>query len=243
MPRRASPPQPPSSRPPASPPRWSVRRYGRKERSPAGMAATCRRWCPASCRPGDAVGVFPDTSCAALRLQPLPGGYQRAAAAFSALVDHLDAQLSRSKCVSEPQATAYARQALRAYGFTGWRVTGYRPGPGTRCAMFAADSERHTILVTSVPGQGVEAVQVPGLRPRSRCTAWPPAGEYPGRAEEVPRGAPGRGIRAVEGRGRQPGQQGAALLRRRQLRPRPPDDLAGQHREPDPVTGGRPPGW
>jgi hypothetical protein len=123
---------------------------------------------------GDAVGVFPDTSCAALRLQPLPGGYQRAAAAFSALVDHLDAQLSRSKCVSEPQATAYARQALRAYGFTGWRVTGYRPGPGTRCAMFAADSERHTILVTSVPGQGVEAVQVPGLRPRSRCTAGHP---------------------------------------------------------------------
>jgi hypothetical protein len=123
---------------------------------------------------GDAVGVFPDTSCAALRLQPLPGGYQRAAARFSALVNHLNAQIGRSKCVSEPQAAADARQALRAYGFTGWRVTGYRQGPGTGCAMFAADSESHLILITSVPGQGVAAVQVPGLRPRSRCTAGNP---------------------------------------------------------------------
>jgi len=123
---------------------------------------------------GDAVGVFPDTSCAALRLQPLPGGYQRAAGRFSALVNHLNAQLGRSKCVSEPQAAADARQALRAYGFTGWRVTGYRPDQQTRCAIVAADSESHTIIVTSAPGQGVEAVQVPGLQPRSRCTAGNP---------------------------------------------------------------------
>jgi hypothetical protein len=123
---------------------------------------------------GGAVGVFPDTSCADLRLQPLPGGYQRAAATFSALVRHLDVQFGRSKCVSEPQATAYARQALRASGLTGWRVTGYQPGPGTRCATFGADSESHTIFVTSAPGQGVQAVQVPGLRPRSRCTAGNP---------------------------------------------------------------------
>ena len=123
---------------------------------------------------GDAVGVFPDTSCAALRLQPLPGGYHRAAARFSALVNHLNAQVSRSKCVSEPQAAAYARQALRAYGFTGWRVTGYRPDQQTRCAILTADSESHTVIVTSAPGQGVEAVQVPGLQPHSRCTAGNP---------------------------------------------------------------------
>lgn len=123
---------------------------------------------------GGAVGVFPGTSCATLRLQPLPAGYQRAAAAITALVRHLDVRFGSSKCVSEPQAMEYARQALRTYGFTGWRVTGYQPGPGSRCAMFGADSEHHTIFITSAPGQGIESVSVPGLRPRSRCTAGNP---------------------------------------------------------------------
>lgn len=120
------------------------------------------------------VGVFPETSCSALGLQPLPGGYRQAARQFSALSAALRARFGASRCVPETVAVADVRQALRQHGFSGWRVVGYKPMPHSingPCADFIAESRTHTVRVVPAPGQGAESVSVPALNmPSSDCT-------------------------------------------------------------------------
>jgi hypothetical protein len=129
---------------------------------------------------GGAVGVFPDTTCTALHLQPLPVGYRQAARQFSALSAGLAAWFRASRCVHEPVAVAHVKEALRQHGLRGWRVVGYKPMPRSisgPCATFTAESRTHTIHVVPASGQGVEAVTIPALnRPSSTCS--------PGRAPE-----------------------------------------------------------
>lgn len=122
----------------------------------------------------DAVGVFPETSCSALGLQPLPHGYRQAARRFSALSAALRARFGASRCVYERVAVADVRQVLREHGFSGWRVVGYQPMPHSingPCATFIAQSRTHTVTVVPRAGQGVESVSVPALnKPSSDCT-------------------------------------------------------------------------
>jgi hypothetical protein len=121
-----------------------------------------------------AVGVFPGTTCAALRLQPLPPGYRSAARQFSALTAGLAAWFHAARCVPEALAVAHVKAELAQHGFSGWRVVGYKPLPRAingPCATFSAESRTHTIYVGPAPGQGVEAVTIPALnRPSSACT-------------------------------------------------------------------------
>jgi hypothetical protein len=80
------------------------------------------------------IGVFPNTTCAALHLPPLPAGYQLAARRLSKLNRYLNSgltgTLSQPRCVNESATAAYVRQALAKFGFTNWRVTSPR-GHGT----------------------------------------------------------------------------------------------------------------
>jgi hypothetical protein len=132
---------------------------------------------------GGAVGVFPDTSCSALGLQPIPRGYRQAARRFGALTAALRVRFGASRCVYEKVAVADVRQALRRHGFSGWRVVGYQPMPHSingPCATFIAQTRTHTVTVVPRAGQGVESVSVPALnKPSSECT--------PGHAPENPR--------------------------------------------------------
>jgi hypothetical protein len=110
---------------------------------------------------GGGVGVFPDTTCAALHLSPLPPGYTRAARRVFALNSYLQAGMigtaSRPRCLAVPAADAYVRQALRKYGFTGWRITHpwgvVQPFSGTHagCWEGQSDSAAHTIQVLPIP--------------------------------------------------------------------------------------------
>jgi hypothetical protein len=100
-----------------------------------------------------AVGVFPGTTCAALRLQPLPPGYRSAARQFSALTAGLVAWFHAARCVPEALAVAYVKAELEQHGFSGWRVIGYEPLPGNGpCATFSAESRTHTIYVEPASG-------------------------------------------------------------------------------------------
>jgi hypothetical protein len=96
---------------------------------------------------GGAVGVFPDTTCATLRLQPLPAGYGDAAAKFVGLRNDLRDQFAQTRCVSISDGVQLAHQALVRHGFSGWTVKTTQTGPDTPCAAFAPDSEHHTITV------------------------------------------------------------------------------------------------
>lgn len=96
---------------------------------------------------GGAVGVFPDTTCAALRLQPLPVGYGDAAAKFASLRDDLRDRFAQSRCVSISDGVRLVKTALAEHGFTGWTVKTAQTGTATPCAAFAPDSEHRTITV------------------------------------------------------------------------------------------------
>jgi hypothetical protein len=136
---------------------------------------------------GGAVGVFPGTTCAAMRLQPLPPGYRSAAQQFSAFTAELTAWFHGARCVPEPLAVTHVKAELAQHGLSGWRVVGYTPQPRAingPCATFTAESRTQTIYVQPAAGQGVEAVTIPALnRPSSACTP----GHTPESAQTVTR--------------------------------------------------------
>jgi hypothetical protein len=93
---------------------------------------------------GNVIGVFPDTTCAKLHLQPLPPGYASAAKNFAAMRNQLVSELGESgntTCVSETKALSLVRSALHTYGYTAWKVT--TNGFGS----FTPDPEHHQIVV------------------------------------------------------------------------------------------------
>ena len=105
------------------------------------------------------IGVFPDTTCAALHLPVVPAGYDAAARRFFALSSALGTGLvgngSRPRCVAEPAAASYIRQTARKHGFGSWRVilpAVVEPG---LCWQAQEDPASHTISV--VPQEGVYA--------------------------------------------------------------------------------------
>jgi hypothetical protein len=102
------------------------------------------------------IGVFPNTTCAALHLPPLPAGYQLAARRLSKLNRYLDTgltgTLSRPRCVNGSATAAYVRQALARFGFTNWRVTsprGHAPGQArpTNCWAGYIDAPAHAVQI------------------------------------------------------------------------------------------------
>jgi hypothetical protein len=105
------------------------------------------------------IGVFPDTTCAALHLPDLPAGYITAARRFFALDRALGAGLvgsgSRPRCLSEPAAASYIRQTARKHGFASWRIILPAVVEPQLCWQAQADPASHTISV--VPQDGVYA--------------------------------------------------------------------------------------
>jgi hypothetical protein len=96
--------------------------------------------------PGDMVGVFPDTTCAAMRLAPIPPGYDRAAWRAHAVNSYLQRELA--SCSGLPRAVGVARRAIRKFRLTGWRVT--EPyGDRGLCWKARTDSQSHTVQVTA----------------------------------------------------------------------------------------------
>lgn len=101
------------------------------------------------------VGVFPDTTCAKLKLAALPPGYDRAARRLFALDSHLRAGASR--CMSLAATDQFVQAALRKYGYSTWRIT-HPWGTGSAgqarsgCWEGQPDSSVHVIQVLPEPG-------------------------------------------------------------------------------------------
>ena len=103
------------------------------------------------------VAVFPDTTCAALHLAPLPAGYARAARRFDALAAALKEGLighgSQRRCASEPEALSFTRQTARAHGFGHWRIVPPPPADiNSACWQAQANPDSHTIEIVQRPG-------------------------------------------------------------------------------------------
>lgn len=96
---------------------------------------------------GGAVGVFPETTCQALGLEPLPPDYTARAKQFAALRDDLRDRFAAQTCLPVTEGVQIVREALARHGFARWTVTSGQDGPGTPCAAFSPDSEHHNITV------------------------------------------------------------------------------------------------
>ena len=123
-----------------------------------GHHAVPRRLVACSLREGDGgtIAVFPDTTCAAEHLPPLPPGYQAAARQFAGLEKALNADgispqewLSNppTRCVSKQAGIAYAQRALSQNGLSGWQIVVGKFGPRARCAYAEATSSTHSVQV------------------------------------------------------------------------------------------------
>jgi hypothetical protein len=106
---------------------------------------------------GGSVGVYPDTTCQALHLPPLPSDYQQAARSVAGLSGDLEKDgllFTGSEknpphvCRSTAEAIALTEQALQSNGLTGWRID-VRPAsvPSVRCAGADPDSASHSVWV------------------------------------------------------------------------------------------------
>jgi hypothetical protein len=124
------------------------------------------------------VAVFPGTTCAAVHLPPLPAGYGQAARQFyaleNALTEALTGSSSPSRCVTEPAAVSVTRQALRAYGFSSWRIIPPQRAGGQLCWQAQPDPATHTIQI--VPQPGLYPPSVARVEQVIRATLSVPAG-------------------------------------------------------------------
>ena len=59
---------------------------------------------------------------------------------------------SQSRCVSEPAAVSFTRQALRSYGFSSWRIIPPQRAGGQLCWQAQPDPATHTIQIVPQPG-------------------------------------------------------------------------------------------
>ena len=102
------------------------------------------------------VAVFPDTTCAAVHLPPLPADYGAAARRYdalsSALADGLIGSGGQSRCIGESAAVSFTRQTLRSYGFSGWRIIPPRNAGIPECWQALANPATQTIQIVPQPG-------------------------------------------------------------------------------------------
>jgi hypothetical protein len=106
-------------------------------------------------RLGD-VGVFPDITCVALHLPPVPAGFVPATRTFTALQNALiDAMVGSShpRCVSEPAAVSDTRRIAAAYGSgRRWRIAQPKVVQPGSCWEAQADPVTHVINIFPQPG-------------------------------------------------------------------------------------------
>ena len=102
------------------------------------------------------VGVFPDTSCVALHLQPVPAGFGPALRTFNALQNALMHGLigsySRPRCISEHAAVTTTRQIAAAFRTGRWRISQPKVVPPGLCWQAQADPVPHVIDIVPQPG-------------------------------------------------------------------------------------------
>jgi hypothetical protein len=135
------------------------------------------------------VAVLPDTTCAAVHLPPLPADYDQAARQFdaldNALIDGLTGRGSQTRCVSEPAAVSFTRQALRSHGFGSWKIIAPQRASGAMCWQAQPAPATHTIQI--VPQPGVYPPSVTRAEQVIRGTLSVPAGTC--RSGSAPEGA------------------------------------------------------
>jgi hypothetical protein len=124
------------------------------------------------------VAVFPDTTCAAVHLPPLPADYGTAARRYgaltSALADGLIGSGGQSRCVGEAVAVSFTRQTLRSHGFDNWRIIPPRNSGVPECWQALANPATQTIQI--VPQPGVYPPSVAGAERVIRTALSVPAG-------------------------------------------------------------------
>ncbi|HUB37767.1 MAG TPA: hypothetical protein VMA72_02840 [Streptosporangiaceae bacterium] len=123
-----------------------------------------------------AVGVFPDTTCMALHLPPVPAGFIKAVRKFTALQKALISPAG-SRCLSESAAMAFTRRIAAAHGFGRWRIVQPKTAPPGLCWHAQAQPQTHVIDILAEDGvyprsnevaRIVERVMAP-LYTRRRC--------------------------------------------------------------------------
>jgi hypothetical protein len=147
---------------------------------------------------GGGVIVYPDTTCAAMHLSPVPAGYDQAVRLMARLEHYLGAG-SRAHCLSVPEADAYARGAVARFDLTGWVVTnpwgtgapaGFAP---QGCWEAQPDGAAHAVQVLPIPGTSppTPKAAVGPLKVMGRVLSVPRAscrpGDPPQRAAAVAR--------------------------------------------------------
>lgn len=113
-----------------------------------------------ACEVKDAIGVFPDTTCARLGLRPLSARYLGSERRIVSFENYLQQRLRPAACVHQRQAEAIADQALARYGFTSWHlkiesrfwITGARLDPATSCVISMVYSDTHVVELAMNPG-------------------------------------------------------------------------------------------
>lgn len=103
------------------------------------------------------VGVFPSADpnlCASLGLDPVPMGYEEAAAAFSLMRDDLARRLEPDDetCVGGRDATSAARETLDLHGFEEWTIERVGPwSPNNPCTSYYFDAVQQVLHLYAEP--------------------------------------------------------------------------------------------
>lgn len=97
------------------------------------------------------VGVFPDTTCAALHLPPVPAGFAAAVRKFDAMQKALISPAG-TRCLSESAAMAATRRIAAAHGFGSWRIVQPKTVPPGLCWHAQAQPQTHVIDVLAQDG-------------------------------------------------------------------------------------------
>jgi hypothetical protein len=98
------------------------------------------------------VGVFPDTTCMALHLPPVPAGFIEAVRKFNALQNALTSPAG-SRCLSESAAMAATRRIAAAHRFGRWRIV--QPKTAQPGLCWQAQAQPQTRVIDILPEQGV----------------------------------------------------------------------------------------
>lgn len=103
---------------------------------------------------GHYIGVFPSDDpnlCASLGLAPVPAGYEKAAAQFSAMLDDLAPRLNGT-CVALDEAVLIAREVLDRHGFVEWTIESVgAASPKTPCTEYSFDAVRQLLRLYAGP--------------------------------------------------------------------------------------------
>jgi hypothetical protein len=117
------------------------------------------------------VGVFPDTTCAALHLPPVPAGFTAAVRKFTALQNALVSPAG-SRCLGESAAMAATRRIAAAHGFGSWRIIEPKTVPPGLCWHAQAQPQTHVIDILPQDGTYPRSNEVARIVEQVMAPLW-----------------------------------------------------------------------